>query len=602
LKFRSYKIIYIATDLDNSSLITLSQNGKRNMEEERTLVSNIPINSTKHIPGWTRFGNHFFRNIYCHILAKKYDLAFDYVDYDRMVDLGLDLFTQGKNSYPEENTISIHDQNFMQFIDGTVDLGKNNIRIEVDTYFQTREFCLFLDAYFLKHSMFDTIIQKNVLHIQRYKQNKDVYVHVRLGDIPEKAPSIDYYIYALSQLDFENGYISSDTIDHPMCEILIRRFGLQVVYGGEVDTVLFASTCKYIVLSHGTFSWLIGFLANFSYVYYAEIDMEKKWHGDIFVFKEWRCIPKTTYSNPVVREIAPLKEEALCKYVGSRGIMKSCDVFSAKPQSSIKTVEHYDFTQLRPRGTVYICSSAIPHFIQTCFDNIRCPFILVTGDCDECCPTELFGSHEEFLAFIENRKIIHWYSQNAVGSHRKLTIMPIGLDYHTMSYQDHSWGPKTSAINQERILTELIKQVKPWSERILKAHANFHFSMNTKFGYDRQDAINAIDGDCVQYEPTACRRFDTWINQSKYVFVISPLGNGADCHRTWEALVLGCIPIVKSSPIDPLYQDLPVWIVKEWTDVTLENMARVLADFQNRVFLYEKLDLNYWVQKIKHEN
>jgi len=51
-----------------------------------------------------------------------------------------------------------------------------------------------------------------------------------------------------------------------------------------------------------------------------------------------------------------------------------------------------------------------------------------------------------------------------------------------------------------------------------------------------------------------------------------------------------------------LYQDLPVWIVKEWADVTLENMARVLADFQNRVFLYEKLDLNYWVQKIKHEN
>jgi hypothetical protein len=32
-----------------------------------------------------------------------------------------------------------------------------------------------------------------------------------------------------------------------------------------------------------------------------------------------------------------------------------------------------------------------------------------------------------------------------------------------------------------------------------------------------------------------------------YAFVASPYGGGPDCHRTWEALILGCIPIVKSS-------------------------------------------------------
>ena len=39
---------------------------------------------------------------------------------------------------------------------------------------------------------------------------------------------------------------------------------------------------------------------------------------------------------------------------------------------------------------------------------------------------------------------------------------------------------------------------------------------------------------------------------TNYAFIVSPHRNGLDCHRTWEALVLGCIPIVKTSPIDDL--------------------------------------------------
>jgi hypothetical protein len=58
----------------------------------------------------------------------------------------------------------------------------------------------------------------------------------------------------------------------------------------------------------------------------------------------------------------------------------------------------------------------------------------------------------------------------------------------------------------------------------------------------------------------------SFTNQIKYAFVISPHGNGLDCHRTWEALCLGCIVIVKKSPIDTLYTDLPVLIIDNWSD------------------------------------
>jgi hypothetical protein len=81
-------------------------------------------------------------------------------------------------------------------------------------------------------------------------------------------------------------------------------------------------------------------------------------------------------------------------------------------------------------------------------------------------------------------------------------------------------------------------------------------------------------------------------------FVLSPQGNGIDCHRTWEALCIGCIPIVKSSGINSLFEDMPVWIVNDWTDVTEENMGKVLEDFKTRSFNYDKLTLKYWQSKI----
>lgn len=47
-----------------------------------------------------------------------------------------------------------------------------------------------------------------------------------------------------------------------------------------------------------------------------------------------------------------------------------------------------------------------------------------------------------------------------------------------------------------------------------------------------------------------------------HAFGISPRGNGFDCHRTWEMLFFNMIPIVVSSPLDPLYANLPVVVVR----------------------------------------
>ena len=63
---------------------------------------------------------------------------------------------------------------------------------------------------------------------------------------------------------------------------------------------------------------------------------------------------------------------------------------------------------------------------------------------------------------------------------------------------------------------------------------------------------------------------------SKSQFVLSPPGNGADCHRTWEAIYLGAIPIVHKDFWPFSHLDLPVLVVDDWF-----NVPQQIQDFRS---------------------
>lgn len=297
-----------------------------------------------------------------------------------------------------------------------------------------------------------------------------------------------------------------------------------------------------------------------------------------------------------------MTDETNCNYVGSRGLLKSCVVYSSTPSSSIPVMHDMDFAKLQKDGdTVYVCNSAIPHFVaEHILDKIPFKIVLVSGDSDTCCPTDQFSTHEDFLQFMSHPKLIAWHAQNCVQSHPKLRAMPIGMDYHTLQQSAHEWGPQMSALQQEQQLKSIANNAAPFWERSVLAYANFQFAMTTRFAGDRRDAIVHVPKNLVYYEPDKIPREQTWIAQTKYAFVISPQGNGIDCHRTWEALCLGCIPIVRTSPLDTLFEDLPVLIINNWDDVSIELLQQTVERFkerhlvETRPFKYEKLTLEYW--------
>jgi hypothetical protein len=106
----------------------------------------------------------------------------------------------------------------------------------------------------------------------------------------------------------------------------------------------------------------------------------------------------------------------------------------------------------------------------------------------------------------------------------------------------------------------------------------------------------------VHFQERMVPRSELWREKTRYAFVISPHGNGLDCHRTWESLLLGNIVIVRTSSLDPLYEGLPVVIVQHWGEVTLPNLER-WRDEHAPAFgspgVEERLTNRYWVERIR---
>lgn len=59
-------------------------------------------------------------------------------------------------------------------------------------------------------------------------------------------------------------------------------------------------------------------------------------------------------------------------------------------------------------------------------------------------------------------------------------------------------------------------------------------------------------------------------------FVLSPPGNGTDCHRTWEALCMGAVPVILRSSLAPsLVEGTPIVAVDDWDEVLSLSSAEL---------------------------
>lgn len=166
---------------------------------------------------------------------------------------------------------------------------------------------------------------------------------------------------------------------------------------------------------------------------------------------------------------------------------------------------------------------------------------------------------------------------NWIGDIANVAAIPIGLENRKL----HTNGVP-------RDFRKLIKRGIPSSlERKNQMLVSFSITTNPT---ERTRAIeslrNVSEIEIVNFQGKV-REYQEELLKSR--FVLSPPGNGIDCHRTWEALYLGAIPIVKRKFWPFAHLDLPVVILDDWDDIselhTLELPDQVSIDLMRSTFL-----------------
>lgn len=234
-----------------------------------------------------RLGNQMIRNLAVSIIAEKYNLYVDYSSYNLIKNLGIDLFI-GKNKH--NNTIKLLDDNYFHIYENK----NNSLDVNLnpnDAFFQTKENTNLIYTYLHSDKIKQNIINKNPF-TQRYNSNNDIFIHIRLTDVAKWNPGINYYLKAISSIKIDNSsdniYISTDDKNHSIIKKIIAKYPKSIIINyDEIKTFQFGSTCKNIILSHGSFSAIIGYLGFFSNVYYQEYEKNKIWYGDIFSINGW---------------------------------------------------------------------------------------------------------------------------------------------------------------------------------------------------------------------------------------------------------------------------------------------------------------------------
>lgn len=222
-----------------------------------------------------RLGNRIIRNLAVSLLAEKYNLQVNYCDKELINKLGIELYSGNKR---HTKTVELTDTNYFLIYNS----DNFNYNLYAKDYFQTKEITNFLYNYLHTDKIMSNIIKTNQFK-ERYNTNNDLCIHVRLTDATRWNPGSTYYINAIRNVNFDKLYIATDEVNHNIIIKLRELYPSSVLLKcDEITTIQFASTCKHIILSHGSFSALIGYLSFFSNIYYPEYELEKIWYGDMF--------------------------------------------------------------------------------------------------------------------------------------------------------------------------------------------------------------------------------------------------------------------------------------------------------------------------------
>ena len=83
-----------------------------------------------------------------------------------------------------------------------------------------------------------------------------------------------------------------------------------------------------------------------------------------------------------------------------------------------------------------------------------------------------------------------------------------------------------------------------------------------------------------------------------YKFVISPEGAGIDTHRTYEALMAGCIPICEDNPLmREKFAGCPILYTNDYSEITPSYLEEIYPKMLHTLYDFSRLFLSFYTEK-----
>jgi hypothetical protein len=225
----------------------------------------------------------------------------------------------------------------------------------------------------------------------------------------------------------------------------------------------------------------------------------------------------------------------------------------------------------RDGQVVFIKTDFVSEFFAFILPTINYNITIITHNSD-------FNITTNYIQYIDNPKVISWYAQNVDVQHPKLKSIPLGIGNRRWQHGN----------------IEELEEVK--AQTLDKQHLVYmNFNANTNSG--KRNMVASLFSNANYVYTAANKSFVNYLidlKSSKYA--ISPQGNGIDCHRTWEALLMGSIPIVKNCNNISFYTNLPILIIDNWATITEEFLEEKYNSFSfNNI---EHMFIDYWIKEI----
>ncbi|CAF0788524.1 unnamed protein product [Adineta steineri] len=252
----------------------------------------------------------------------------------------------------------------------------------------------------------------------------------------------------------------------------------------------------------------------------------------------------------------------------------SGDTFRAFSDYVYDETRNDNLSSVKYGDIVFVKTDMLPSFFNSSFDSIREPFVLVTHNSDD-------PATGRYVKYLRNPKILHWYASNLnVKNLQKISPIPIGL-------ANTRWPQG----NLDNITFAFKNYRKPWSQRTTFLYVNFAVGTNTVKRTKALSKASTIKN--VQIVKGRIT-FETYLEQTGNAkFVLSPPGNGLDCHRTWEALLMGAVPIVLRSGLDPLFTKTRSIIIGDWSKLSYNFLSSFNFSLDNN-YEPDVLYAEYW--------